>query len=77
MLLYTEKQLDTAYKIDCKARTKSGGAWIQREDFRPIYERIIELYMKDENYLFVEDVPDWVADSVNDLLNTTIILEDK
>jgi len=77
MLLYTEKQLDTAYRIDCKARTQNGGAWIQREDFRPIYERIIELYMKDENYLFVEDVPDWVADSINDLLKTTLILEDK
>ena len=37
MLLYTEKQLDVAYRIDCKARTKCKEAWVTREDFRPVY----------------------------------------
>tara|TARA_R100000005_G_C4828752_1_gene106260 strand:- start:287 stop:514 length:228 start_codon:yes stop_codon:yes gene_type:complete len=75
MLLYTEKQLDKAYRIDCKSRTKSNNPWIQREDFRPIYERIIELYMKNENYMFVEDVPDWVAESINEILETTLTVD--
>ena len=41
MLLYTEKQLDVAYRIDCKARTKCNEAWVQREDFRPLYEDLL------------------------------------
>ena len=45
MLLYTEKQLDVAYRIDCKARTKSNEPWITIEDFRPIYEDLLEAYM--------------------------------
>ena len=46
MLLYTEKQLDKAYRIDCKARTQSNEAWVTREEFRPIYEMLIEHFMK-------------------------------
>ena len=38
MLLYTEKQLDKAYRIDCKARTLCNEEWVTREDFRPLYE---------------------------------------
>jgi len=45
MLLYTEKQLDVAYRIDCRARTRSEEAWITREDFRPMYENLLEAYM--------------------------------
>ena len=28
--------------------------------------------MKNENYMFVEDVPDWVAESINEILETTL-----
>ena len=38
MLLYTEKQLDVAYRIDCKARTKCNEAWVT--------EKTLDLYMK-------------------------------
>lgn len=54
MLLYTEKQLDTAYRIDCKARTKCDEAWVTREEFRPLYETLIEHFMKaynEDNFL--------------------------
>ncbi len=79
MLLYTEKQLDKAYRIDCKARTKSNEAWVTREEFRPVYEMLIEHFMKAYNAddLLALDTPDYLLDSVNDLLETTIILEDK
>jgi len=79
MLLYTEKQLDVAYRIDCKARTKSNEAWITREEFRPLYEVLIEHFMKAQNDddILADDVPEYLINSVNDLLETTIILEDK
>ncbi len=77
MLLYTEKQLDKAYRIDCKARTSCNEPWIQREDFRPLYEDLIEAYMVaySEDYLLGNDVPEYLLDAVNDLLESTLTLE--
>ena len=31
LILYRERDLDEAYQIDCKARTKGNEPWIQRE----------------------------------------------
>lgn len=77
MLLYTEKQLDKAYRIDCKARTKCNEPWVQREDFRPLYEDLIEAYMVaySEDYLLGNDVPEYLLEAVNDLLKSTLTLE--
>ena len=78
MLLYTEKQLDVAYRIDCKARTKSGLAWIKREEFRPVYEVLVEAFMiaYNEDHPLADDVPEYLLDSVNDLLEGTITTEE-
>lgn len=77
MLLYTEKQLDVAYRIDCRARTRSDEAWITREDFRPMYENLLEAYMVaySEDLLLGEDIPEYLIDSVNDLLESTLTME--
>ena len=74
MLLYTEKQLDVAYRIDCKARTKSNEPWVKREDFRPLYETLLETYMKayNEDDLLAKDIPEYLINSVNELLEGTI-----
>jgi hypothetical protein len=78
MLLYTEKQMDVAYRIDCKARTKSGLAWIKREEFRPLYETLVEAFMVawNEDNPYVDDAPDFLLDAVNDLLEGTITTEE-
>ena len=83
MLLYIEKDLDRAYKIDCKERTKEDKPWIKREDFRSLYENLIELYLKRaEEHVFVdidlEDVPAWVLGEVERTLQADleISLED-
>jgi len=78
MLLYTEKQLDVAYRIDCKARTKSNLPWIKREEFRPLYENLIEAFMiaYSEDNPLADDVPDYLLDAVNDLLEGTITQEE-
>ena len=77
MLLYTEKQLDTAYRIDCKARTKCDEAWVTREEFRPLYETLLEHYMKAYNIddILASDIPEYLIESVNELLETTLILD--
>ena len=45
MILYREKDLDAAYKIDCKARTRNNLPWVKREEFRTIYEDLMHIYM--------------------------------
>jgi hypothetical protein len=77
MLLYTEKQMDVAYRIDCKARTKSNLPWIKREEFRPIYESLIEAFMLawDEDTIIPEEAPEYLLYAVNDLLKGTLTVE--
>ena len=77
MLLYTEKQLDKAYRIDCKARTKCNEPWVQREDFRPLYENLLEAYMVayNEDFILGGDIPEYLIDSVNELLESTLTIE--
>jgi hypothetical protein len=77
MLLYTEKQLDVAYRIDCKARTRCNEAWITREDFRPLYEDLLESYMiaYSEDNILGADIPEYLIESVNDLLESTLTLD--
>lgn len=78
MLLYTEKQLDKAYRIDCKARASINQPWILREEFRPMYEGLLEAYMLAHNdgNIFSTDIPEYLIESVNDLLESTLTLGD-
>tara|TARA_R110002012_G_scaffold312216_3_gene522413 strand:+ start:519 stop:752 length:234 start_codon:yes stop_codon:yes gene_type:complete len=77
MILYTEEQLDNAYRLDCKARTKSDEPWITREQFRSLYEDLITIHMEraEREELILEDVPDWVINSIDELLENTLTLE--
>ena len=77
MLLYTEMQLDVAYRIDCKARTKCNEPWVKREDFRPLYEDLLESYMiaYSEDDILGKDIPEYLIESVNELLESTLTLD--
>ena len=77
MLLYTETQLEQAYRIDCKARTKVGEKWITLEEFRPLYEELMEHFMTsyNEGDILTDDVPEYLVDSINELLELTLILD--
>ena len=83
MLLYLEKDLDNAYKIDCKERTKEDKPWIKREDFRGVYEELITLYIqKSQDHIFIdeslEELPEWVISEVERTLKNglEVSLED-
>jgi len=77
MLLYLETDLDRAYKIDRRERSKNNKPWIRREDFRLIYEELIDLYIHKainnmlENNEF-EIYPAWVLDQVDQTLQNDI-----
>jgi hypothetical protein len=74
MLLYTEKQLDEAYRIDCRARTKADKPWVQLEEFRPIYEGLVESLMIAYNTreILPRNIPPYLIDSLNELLEHTM-----
>ena len=38
LIMYLEDDLDRAYRIDCKMRTKQDLAWIKRDKFRKVYD---------------------------------------
>ena len=77
MLLYLEKDLDRAYRLDCKARSKSNEPWITREQFRSLYEDLINLHLQkaEQEDILIDDVPEWVLHSIDEMLETTLTLE--
>ena len=72
MLLYTEKQLEEAYHIDCKARTKNNISWVKLDTFRPIYEALVELHMIKALNENEDDVPEFVINAIKNTLNNPI-----
>jgi len=71
MLLYLESDLDSAWHIDCKARTRQNKSWMKREEFRDIYERLVEFHINKalQEQTLDSDVPDWVKIAVENTLD--------
>ena len=66
--MYLEDDLDRAYRIDCKMRTKQDLAWIKRDKFRRVYEEMLEALL-----LGMPEMPLEVAmDSVDKILASDI-----
>ena len=77
MLLYLEKDLDKAYRLDRKARTKCNEPWVTREQFRSLYEDLISLHLQkaEQENILMDDLPDWVLDSIDGMLEGTLNLD--
>ena len=78
MILYREKDLDEAYKIACKARTRHNIPWVKREEFRKIYEDLMDLYMIQLNpsqLSELHDIPEVLLDSLNKIIDRSLHFE--
>jgi hypothetical protein len=42
MVLYLESQLDEAYREYCLLQVRHDASFVQREDFRVLYEKLME-----------------------------------
>ena len=62
LILYLEEDLDRAYRIDCRMRTKQDLAWIKREDFRKVYEEMLNAHLKGMPEIPLEIAIQWVED---------------
>jgi len=68
LIMYLEEDLDRAYRIDCKMRTKQDLAWIKRDKFRRVYEEMLEALL-----LGMPEMPLEVAmQSVDNILGSDI-----
>ena len=80
MLLYLETDLDRAYTIDRKTRSKQNKPWIAREDFRLVYEELLNIHLQHAvDNIFVDnpldDIPEWVLDAVESSLQNEVALK--
>ena len=46
LIFYHEDDLDRGYRIDCKMRSKQDLAWLKREEFRKVYEELLQAHLK-------------------------------
>ena len=46
LIMYHEDDLDRGYRIDCKMRSKQDLAWLKREEFRKVYEELLQAHLK-------------------------------
>ena len=58
--MYHEDDLDRGYRIDCKMRSKQDLAWLKREEFRKVYEELLQAHLKGMPELPLEIVMDSV-----------------
>ena len=82
MILYTEKQLEEAYRIDCKERAKQKLPWIKLEEFRGVYEELLEVYLnKSMNDLtekvIYPQISEWLSAEIQKTLEFEIDLEEE
>ena len=80
MLLYLETDLDRAYTIDRKTRSKQDKPWIAREDFRLVYEELLNIHLQHAvDNIFVDnpldDIPEWVLSEVDRTLENEYIFQ--
>ncbi len=69
LIMYLEEDLDRAYRIDCKMRTRADIAWIKRNEFRKVYEEMLNAHLKG-----MPDMPlELAMQSVEDILGNESI----
>ena len=72
LILYREKDLDKAYKIDCKSKTKDNKPLLKREEFRYVYENLLDLYFTKALEKTYEDKVDELVEHIMDKVNSTL-----
>tara|TARA_R100001377_G_scaffold30596_1_gene16685 strand:- start:217 stop:453 length:237 start_codon:yes stop_codon:yes gene_type:complete len=78
MLLYLESDLDSAWHMDCKLKTKQDNPWMEREKFRYIYEELVEFHINKAitNHEIDDNIPDWIREAVESTLEEFEIIID-
>jgi len=83
MILYTENQLDDAWRAYCKKQSKEDKPWMHREKYREIFEACLDIEVagmgeKTQYYLQTFDVliPAEILESIRDTIDLELELND-
>ena len=67
MIIYTEANLDLAWREDCKFRASIGEEWLEREEYRRRFETELDEYIAGLKHIDDFDiiVPKWITDTID------------
>tara|TARA_B100001059_G_C17741889_1_gene532137 strand:+ start:939 stop:1193 length:255 start_codon:yes stop_codon:yes gene_type:complete len=76
MILYTEKQLDNLWQLDCKNRSSKDKPWLGREKYRELFEACLDLkiaglddrveyYLKTFDLQLPVEIIDYIQDEID------------
>ena len=67
MIIYTEANLDLAWREDSKFRSKIGEPWLEREEYRRRFETELDEYIAGLKHIDDFDiiVPKWITDTID------------
>jgi hypothetical protein len=75
MILYTEKQLDQSWQLDCKHRSRFDKPWLAREKYRDMFEACLDLKvagLHDQARYYLETfdlkIPEEIIESIEDTI---------
>ncbi len=75
MILYTEKQLDQSWRLDCKNRSRLNKPWLNREKYRDMFEACLDLKvagLHDRARYYLEtfdlQIPQDILESIEDTI---------
>tara|TARA_R100000406_G_scaffold80348_1_gene61647 strand:- start:312 stop:560 length:249 start_codon:yes stop_codon:yes gene_type:complete len=82
MILYTEKQLEEAWRADCKKRSLNDCPWLDKEKYREIFEACLDLKISgmDEQskyylHTFNLHIPKKLLDSIQEIIDLELDTE--
>ena len=65
MILYTEANLDLAWREDCKFRAKINEPWLEREEYRRRFEAELDDYIAGLSTKFSIIIPSWILETID------------
>jgi len=74
MILYTENQLDDAWKYDCKMRNSAGANWIPRGMYERLFVCYLEAIAGGDKFIKLDiHIPTYLLDTIG----SDIVIEDE
>ena len=72
LVLYRESDLDKATSTTFKARAKGNEPWMKREEFRSVYEALLDMHFTKALAKNYEHKADELAMHIIDIVNNTL-----
>jgi hypothetical protein len=73
MILYSENQLNEAWKYDCKKRSANGRHWISRTDYENLFVLYLDSIVSGDELIKLDIyIPQEMLDSIDEVVELEI-----